>query len=86
MKLRRACCHPSLVMPDTELSSSKLQLFGEVLGDLLENRHKALVFNQFVGHLHIIRDYLDEDGDRLGVPKFVSYIQKFTVISPKLKF
>ncbi|MBS9384168.1 MAG: DEAD/DEAH box helicase [Dolichospermum sp. BR01] len=62
MKLRRACCNPSLVMPDTELSSSKLQLFGEVLGELLENRHKALVFSQFVDHLHIIRDYLDKQG------------------------
>ena len=60
MKLRRACCNPSLVMPDTELSSSKLQLFGEVLGELLENRHKALVFSQFVDHLHIIRDYLEK--------------------------
>lgn len=59
MRLRRACCNPSLVMPDTDLSSSKLQLFGEVLGELLENRHKALVFSQFVDHLHIIRDYLD---------------------------
>ncbi len=49
-------------MPDTELSSSKLQLFAEVLGDLLENRHKALVFSQFVDHLHIIRNYLDKQG------------------------
>lgn len=62
MRLRRACCNPSLVMPNTELSSSKLQLFAEVLGDLLENRHKALVFSQFVDHLHIIRDYLDKLG------------------------
>ena len=62
MKLRRACCNPSLVMPDTELSSSKLQLFGEVLGELLENRHKALVFSQFVDHLHIIRNYLVKEG------------------------
>ncbi|MGJ5674326.1 MAG: DEAD/DEAH box helicase [Nostochopsis sp.] len=62
MRLRRACCNPSLVMPDTELSSSKLQLFAEVLGDLLENRHKALVFSQFVDHLHIIRNYLDKQG------------------------
>jgi superfamily II DNA or RNA helicase len=62
MKLRRACCHPSLVMSDTKLSSSKLQLFGEVLSELLENHHKALVFSQFVDHLHIIRNYLDEKG------------------------
>lgn len=60
MKLRRACCNPKLVMPDVGISSSKLQLFGEVLGNLLENRHKALVFSQFVDHLQIIREYLDE--------------------------
>lgn len=60
MKLRRACCHSKLVMPDAPLPSSKLQLFGEVLAELLENRHKALVFSQFVDHLHIIRNYLDE--------------------------
>jgi SNF2 family DNA or RNA helicase len=62
MKLRRACCNPSLVMADTPLPSAKLQLFAEVVGDLLENRHKALVFSQFVDHLHIIRDYLDKQG------------------------
>ena len=60
MRLRRACCNPSLVKPELALPSSKLQLFGEVLAELLENNHKALVFSQFVDHLHILRDYLDE--------------------------
>jgi SNF2 family DNA or RNA helicase len=59
MKLRRACCNARLVMPDTPLSSAKLQLFGEVVEELLDNQHQALVFSQFVDHLHIIRDYLD---------------------------
>jgi len=59
-KLRRACCNASLVMPDVGFKSSKLQLFGGVLSELLENRHKALVFSQFVDHLNIIRAYLDE--------------------------
>ncbi len=59
MRLRRACCNPRLVMPDSQLPSAKLQLFGEVLGELLDNHHKALVFSQFVDHLHIIRNYLD---------------------------
>jgi len=59
MKLRRACCNSRLVKPEILLPSSKLQLFGEVLAELLENKHKALVFSQFVDHLHIIRDYLD---------------------------
>lgn len=60
MKLRRACCNARLVMADTPLKSAKLQLFGEVLSELLENRHKALVFSQFVDHLQLIRDYLDK--------------------------
>ncbi|WP_088894180.1 DEAD/DEAH box helicase [Leptolyngbya ohadii] len=59
MRLRRACCNTKLVKPEITLPSSKLQLFGEILTELLENKHKALVFSQFVDHLHILRDYLD---------------------------
>ena len=62
MKLRRACCHPQLVLPETELGGSKLGVFEEVLDELLENRHKALVFSQFVDHLTIIRNLLDRKG------------------------
>ncbi|MFZ4791151.1 MAG: DEAD/DEAH box helicase [Candidatus Competibacteraceae bacterium] len=62
MKLRRACCHPKLVLPETELRGSKLGVFEEVLDELLENRHKALVFSQFVDHLAIIRALLDRKG------------------------
>ena len=60
MRLRRACCHPKLVLPSTGITSSKLQVFGEVVDELLAGRHKVLVFSQFVGHLTIIREYLDE--------------------------
>ncbi len=59
-KLRQAACNPQLVFPESRLSSSKLELFGEVVSELLESRHKALVFSQFVGHLNLIRQYLDE--------------------------
>ncbi len=61
MKLRRVCCNPSLVMPEASFSSSKLNMFGEVLSELLENRHKALVFSQFVDHLTILKNYLEEN-------------------------
>ena len=67
MRLRRACRNPSLVKPELALSSSKLQLFGEVLAEFLENKHKALVFSQFVDHLHIIRDYLDAQKNHLSI-------------------
>jgi len=62
MKLRQACCHPRLVVPNSALTSSKLTLFGEVVEELLENSHKALVFSQFVSHLALISDYLKQKG------------------------
>ncbi|QWV95180.1 DEAD/DEAH box helicase [Geomonas oryzisoli] len=64
MRLRRACCNPRLVLPDSAIPSAKLAAFAEIVDELRENRHKALVFSQFVGHLEIIRDYLD----RAGIP------------------
>ncbi|MCU0526951.1 MAG: SNF2 family helicase [Elainella sp. Prado103] len=62
MRLRRACCNTRLVKPEIALPSAKLNLFGEVLTELLDNKHKALVFSQFVDHLHLIRDFLDRQG------------------------
>lgn len=64
MRLRRACCHPRLALPDSDLSSAKLDAFNEILDELLENRHKALVFSQFVDHLSLIRAHLDARGIR----------------------
>jgi SNF2 family DNA or RNA helicase len=62
MKLRRACCHPRLVMAESPVASSKLEAFAGLVDELLENRHKALVFSQFVGHLTLIRELLDKKG------------------------
>jgi SNF2 family DNA or RNA helicase len=62
MRLRRACCHPRMVLPDSPIASSKLKLFNETIDELLENRHKVLVFSQFVGHLTLLREQLDEKG------------------------
>ncbi|MCU0552191.1 MAG: DEAD/DEAH box helicase, partial [Leptolyngbya sp. Prado105] len=60
MKLRRSCCNSRLVTPGSTLPSAKLQLFGEVLEELLDNKHKVLVFSQFVDHLKILQELLDE--------------------------
>jgi superfamily II DNA or RNA helicase len=64
MKLRRACCNPELVAPGLGIASSKLATFAHLLDDLLENRHKVLVFSQFVDHLALIRKHLDARGVR----------------------
>ncbi len=63
-RLRRACCNPRLVKSDIKLPSSKLQVFSEVLEELLDNNHKALVFSQFVDHLSLLREYLDSKNIR----------------------
>jgi SNF2 family DNA or RNA helicase len=64
MKLRRAVCNPVLVAPDSGIRSSKLEAFARLVDELLENRHKALVFSQFVDHLSLLRRHLDERGIR----------------------
>jgi len=63
-RLRRACCNPELVAPGAGIASSKLTVFARLLGELLENRHKVLVFSQFVDHLTLIRRHLDQVGIR----------------------
>ena len=59
-RLRRLCCNPSLVLPGANIDSSKLKVFGDTVNELLANQHKALVFSQFVGHLQILKDFLDQ--------------------------
>lgn len=62
LKLRQLCCHPKLVHPEFPDIGSKLKVFGEVVSELIEGGHKALVFSQFLGHLALIRKYLDKAG------------------------
>nr|WP_307803485.1 DEAD/DEAH box helicase [Rahnella sp. ChDrAdgB13] len=61
-RLRRFCCHPSLVLDDFPLAGSKLATCLDIIGELRENGHKALVFSQFVDHLTLLRTALDEQG------------------------
>lgn len=61
-RLRRFCCHPGLAMPGSSVEGSKLAVFAEVVEELLENHHKALVFSQFVDHLAIVRKWLEQNG------------------------
>ena len=64
MRLRRAVCNPELVAPGIGIASSKLAAFAHLVDELLENRHKVLVFSQFVDHLSLIRKHLDARGIR----------------------
>jgi SNF2 family DNA or RNA helicase len=60
MRLRQACCNPRLVDENIVLPCSKLKLFAQTINELRENGHRALVFSQFVKHLDLLREHLDE--------------------------
>ena len=62
MRLRQAASNARLVLPDAKAPSAKLAALGELLDDLLPNQHKLLVFSQFVGHLALVKEMLDERG------------------------
>lgn len=62
MRLRRACCHPKLVLKDSEVASSKQAALLDLVEELREGGHRALVFSQFVDHLSLVREALDDRG------------------------
>jgi SNF2 family DNA or RNA helicase len=61
MRLRRACCSASLVIQERDFPSAKMEAFSEILCELRDSGHKALVFSQFVDYLTIIKKHLDEE-------------------------
>lgn len=61
-RMRQLACHPRLVDPKWTLSSAKLDLFMEIVEELREGEHRALVFSQFVQHLSLVREALDNIG------------------------
>lgn len=63
-RLRLACCNTALADPSIELPSAKSEAFFEIVEELLLNKHKALVFSQFIGQLARIRTQLDQRGIR----------------------
>ncbi|MEZ6133649.1 MAG: DEAD/DEAH box helicase [Pirellulaceae bacterium] len=60
-RLRQLSCSPRLVHETWTERSSKLQQLRETLLELREEGHRVLVFSQFVQHLTLIREMLDEE-------------------------
>lgn len=58
LRLRQACCHPSLVPGQSAVSSSKLDLLSENLVESLALGHRALVFSQWTSFLDLIEPKL----------------------------
>jgi superfamily II DNA or RNA helicase len=63
-RLRQLACHPGLIDKRWDKSSAKLDLFLEIVAELREGEHRALVFSQFVQHLSLLREALDKQGVR----------------------
>ncbi|WP_295128195.1 DEAD/DEAH box helicase [uncultured Chitinophaga sp.] len=61
-RLRMAACNPQLIETESDIESSKLLVFKEIVEELTENGHRALVFSQFVKHLSLISKALDSWG------------------------
>lgn len=61
-RLRLAACHPKLALENSPISSAKLQALIEIIEELRDSGHRALVFSQFVKHLALIREELEQMG------------------------
>lgn len=61
-KLRMAACHPQMLHTEVNIPSSKLSTFMEIVEELISNKHRALVFSQFVRHLELVKRALDDKG------------------------
>jgi SNF2 family DNA or RNA helicase len=64
LRLRQVCCDLRLLRLDNidpANASAKVDLFGELLEEVIDGGHRALVFSQFVSMLHLLRDRLQAD-------------------------
>ncbi len=59
-RLRLLSCHPRLADPQSQVPSSKLSRLLELLDELRAEGHRVLVFSQFVKHLSLVREALDD--------------------------
>jgi SNF2 family DNA or RNA helicase len=61
-QLRQLANHPRMVMEEFKGDSGKMEDVTQMLENAIKEDHKILVFSQFVKHLTILREYLEEEG------------------------
>ncbi|WDV45485.1 SNF2 helicase associated domain-containing protein [Clostridiaceae bacterium M8S5] len=59
-RMRQICCHPNLFLENYNETSSKLDLVLELIDELIEGKHRTLIFSQFTSMLRIIEEKLVE--------------------------
>ncbi|MBF0275677.1 MAG: DEAD/DEAH box helicase, partial [Nitrospinae bacterium] len=60
-KLRQACCHPKLVLPNTYIASSKMNIFIKTVQELISEGHRTLVFSQFTSYLTLVKQVVEKE-------------------------
>jgi superfamily II DNA or RNA helicase len=64
LRLRQVCCDLRLLKLDNinpAAASAKVDLFSELLEEVIDGGHRVLVFSQFVTMLHLLRDKLKSE-------------------------
>ena len=66
-RLKQICCHPAIFAKETVESgdSAKYDLFLDLIDNLVESKHKTVVFSQYTKMLKIMRKDLEDRGIRL---------------------
>lgn len=60
-QLRQIANHPRMTDPEYEGRSGKLEDVTYMIDEAISGGHKVLIFSQFVKHLAIVRDYLNQN-------------------------
>jgi superfamily II DNA or RNA helicase len=64
LRLRQAANHPVIIDKEFADNSGKFEMVLQLLGDVIDQGDKVLIFSSFVEHLKLYRQYLDEQGIR----------------------
>ena len=65
LRLRQICCHPRLYDKEGKLGineSGKFEHLQEMLEEIISEKHRILLFSQFVGMLDIVKSWLETKG------------------------
>lgn len=62
LRLRQTACHPALIKPQTRVKSAKLNELMNMVYEVMEEGHKALIFSQFTTMLAIIEKEVKKQG------------------------
>ncbi len=61
-RLRQISCHPGTFLENYDGESGKMDLFLQILPDLISNGHRVLVFSQFTSMLELIKEAIEPFG------------------------